>query len=94
MHLDRRAQRQASGETPTDHFKSLLEEAYRNHTYPVRHILKGCGMMRSFMTSGSLTWGVELIEDTGGSNTIPFPGENIVMMVYGGRPPSGEAPRV
>jgi hypothetical protein len=46
------------------------------------------------MTSGSLTWGVELIEDPGGSNTIPFPGENIVMMVYGGRPPTGEAPRV
>jgi hypothetical protein len=22
---------------PTDHFKSLLEEAYPNHAYPVRH---------------------------------------------------------
>jgi hypothetical protein len=41
-------------------------------------------MMRSFMTSGSLTWGAELDEDSGGSDTTPFPGENTFMMVYGG----------
>jgi hypothetical protein len=40
---------------PTDHFKWLLEEAYPNHAYPVSHKLKDCSMMRSFMTSGSLT---------------------------------------
>jgi hypothetical protein len=40
---------------PTDHFKRLLEEACANHAYPIRHKLKDCSMMRSFMTTGSLT---------------------------------------
>jgi hypothetical protein len=68
----------------TDHFKRLVEEACPNHWYPVRHKLKDYVMMRSFMTSGSLTWGAELDEDLGGSDTTPFPGENTFMMVYGG----------
>jgi hypothetical protein len=38
-----------------DHFKRLLEEACPNHAYPIRHKLKDYGMMRSLMTSGSLT---------------------------------------
>jgi hypothetical protein len=46
-------------------------------------------MMRSFMTSGSLTWGVELNEGRDRSDTTPFPKEKAVMMVYPGRPPSG-----
>jgi hypothetical protein len=37
----------------------------------------------------SLTWGVELDEDPGESDTTPFPRENVVMMVYGGCPPPG-----
>jgi hypothetical protein len=40
---------------PMDHFKMLLKEACSNHTYPVRHNLKDCSMMRGFMTSGTLT---------------------------------------
>jgi hypothetical protein len=40
---------------PMDHFKRLLEEACPNHAYPIRHKLKDYGMMRSLMTSGSLT---------------------------------------
>jgi hypothetical protein len=85
---------------PTDHFKRLLEEASPNHAYPIMHNLKDYGMMRSFMTSGSLTWGAELIEGLDGSDTVPFPRENIVMMVYGARPPlqrrcmSGLGPRI
>jgi hypothetical protein len=66
------------------HFKSLLDEACSNHAYPIRHKLKDYGMMRSIMTSGSLTWGAELDEDLGGSGTMPFPKENTLMMVYGG----------
>jgi hypothetical protein len=38
-----------------NHFKRLHEEAYPNHAYPVWHKLKDCGMMRHFMTLGSLT---------------------------------------
>jgi hypothetical protein len=71
---------------PTGHYKRLLEEAYLNHAYPVRHKLKDYGMMRSFMTSRSLTWGAELDKGLDGSNTMLFPKENDVMIVYGGCP--------
>jgi hypothetical protein len=74
---------------PTNHFKRLLEEAYPNHAYPVRHKLKDCDMMRSFMTSGTLTWGAELDEGPNGSDTMSFTEENVVMTVYGRRHPSG-----
>jgi hypothetical protein len=40
--------------SPTDHLKRLLEEACPNHAYPVRHKLKDCEMMKSFMISGPL----------------------------------------
>jgi hypothetical protein len=72
---------------PTDHFKGLLMEACSNHAYPIRHKLKDCGMMRSFMTSGSLTWGVELDEGPDGSDTMPLSDANVVMTVYEGHPP-------
>jgi hypothetical protein len=42
-------------QTPTDHFKRLLEAAFPNHAYPVRHKLKDSDMMKSFMISGSPT---------------------------------------
>jgi hypothetical protein len=74
---------------PMDHFKRLLEEAYPNHAYSVRHKLKDCGMMRRFMTSGSLTWGAKLNEELNGSDTMPFPKENAIIKVYGGHPPLG-----
>jgi hypothetical protein len=53
---------------PMDHFKRLLEEACPNNAYPISHKLKDCGMMRSFMTSGSITWGVELDVGLNGSD--------------------------
>jgi hypothetical protein len=62
-----------------DHINRLLEEACPNHAYPIRHKLKDCGMMRSFMTSGPLTWGTELNEGLVGSDTTPFPKENAIM---------------
>jgi hypothetical protein len=45
--------RQAS--PPTDHFKRLLEESYPNHGYLIRHKLKDCDKMKSFMISMSPT---------------------------------------
>jgi hypothetical protein len=74
---------------PMDHFKKLLEEAYPNHAYPIRHKLKDCGMMKSFMTSRLLTWGAELDNGLDGSDITSFPEENTIMMIYGGHPPSG-----
>jgi hypothetical protein len=79
-HSDKRQAR-----PPTDHYRRLLKEAYPNHAYPIRHKLKDCNMMRSFVTSGSLTWGAELDEGPEWSETSPFPRENAIMTVYGGR---------
>jgi hypothetical protein len=45
-HSDKRQERPS-----TYHLKRLLDEACPNHTHPIRHKLKDCGMMRSFMTS-------------------------------------------
>jgi hypothetical protein len=72
---------------PTYHFKRLFEEACPNHAYPIKHKLKDCDMMRSFMTSGSLTWGTELDEGSDRSDTTPFLEENAVMTVFEGCPP-------
>jgi hypothetical protein len=44
---------------PTDHFKRLLEAACPNHTYPVKHKLKECAMMKNFLTLEDLTKGKE-----------------------------------
>jgi hypothetical protein len=72
---------------PTDHFRRLLEGACPNHAYPIRHKLKDCDMMKSFMIFGSFTRGMELNEDLCRSDTMPFPGEDTVMTVYGGHFP-------
>jgi hypothetical protein len=66
---------------PTDHLKRILEEAYPNHAYPIRHKLKDCSMMRSFMTSGYLAKGAELYEGSYKSDMTSFPEENVVMTV-------------
>jgi hypothetical protein len=85
MSIDARSGKHSS-RVPIDHFKRLLEEAFPNHAYFVRHKLKDCNVMRSFMTLGSLTWGLELNEGPNESDTSPFDEENTVMTVYGGRP--------
>jgi hypothetical protein len=74
---------------PTYHFEGLLEEACPNHVYPIKHKLKVYDMMQNFMTSRSLTRVRELEENLGGSDTMPFPREDVVMMMYDGRPPPG-----
>jgi hypothetical protein len=40
---------------PTNHFERLLEEACPNNVHPIKHKLRDCGMMKNFMTLGSLT---------------------------------------
>jgi hypothetical protein len=55
--------------------------------YPIKHKLKDYDMIKNFMISGSLTRGMEHDEDSGGSDVMPFPGENAVMVVYDGCPP-------
>jgi hypothetical protein len=38
-----------------DHFEKLLKETCPNHAYPIKCKLKDCGLVKSFMTMGSLS---------------------------------------
>jgi hypothetical protein len=38
----------------TDHFKKLLEVTCPIHTFPVKHKLKECSMMKNYMAMRSL----------------------------------------
>jgi hypothetical protein len=40
--------------SPMDHIEKILEDTCSNHTYPIKHKLRDCSMMKSFMTLGSL----------------------------------------
>jgi hypothetical protein len=40
---------------PMDHFERLLKETCPNHTYLVKHKLQDCSLIKSFMTTGSLS---------------------------------------
>jgi hypothetical protein len=66
---------------PINHFERLLEEACPNHTYPIKHKLRDCTMMKNFMVSGSLTRGIGLDEVPDESNMMPFPGEDVFMTI-------------
>jgi hypothetical protein len=57
------------------------------HVYPINHKLKDCGLMKNLMTSVSLTQDREPEKDPGRSDTLPFHGEDAVMMIYDGCPP-------
>jgi hypothetical protein len=71
---------------PMDHLKRLLKEACPNLAYPIRHKLKDCDMMKGVMISGSLTYGMKLEDDPGRSDTMSFPREDAIIIVYGGHP--------
>jgi hypothetical protein len=67
----------------------LLEEACPNHTYPIMHKLRNGDMMKNFMTSWSLTLGMEPKGDPGGKCATAFTREEVVMTVYDEHPPPG-----
>jgi hypothetical protein len=52
-----------------DHFEKLHEAVCLNHTYPVKHKLMQCAMMRNFMTSGALANGMKPEGNPGGMAT-------------------------
>jgi hypothetical protein len=72
-----------------DHFKKPLQETCPNHTYLVKHKLKDCSMMKSFMTLGSLSQGMEVNKVPDEGDTMPFQGEDAVTTIYDGRPSPG-----
>jgi hypothetical protein len=51
---------------PKDHFEKLLKAAYPHHSYPIKHKLKDCTMMKNFMMSGALSKGRRPRESPGG----------------------------
>jgi hypothetical protein len=71
---------------PTDHFERLLEETCQNHAYPIKYMLRDCGLMKSFMTMRSLSWGMEVDEAPIEGDAMPFPREDTVMMIYSRHP--------
>jgi hypothetical protein len=70
---------------PMNHSEKLLKEDCPNHSYPIKHKLWDCGMMKNFMASGSITRGMELDE----GDVTPFPVEDTAMMIYDGCPSLG-----
>jgi hypothetical protein len=69
----------------TDHFERLLEETCPNNAYHIKHKLRDYDMMKSFMTSGSLSRGMEVDEVPDEEDTMPFPGEDVVITIYNGQ---------
>jgi hypothetical protein len=56
---------------PADHFEKLLEATYPNHTYPVRHKLKKCTMMKNYMATGTFVGGKMPEGDPTGTVKVP-----------------------
>jgi hypothetical protein len=71
---------------PKDHFEKLLEETCPNHAYVVKHKLWDYSLIKSFMTIGSLSRGMEIDEAPIKGDVAPFPREDVVMMIFGRHP--------
>jgi hypothetical protein len=56
-----------------NHFEKLLEEMFPTHAYPIKHKLRDYSMMKNFIASRSLTWGMEADEDPDEGDATPFP---------------------
>jgi hypothetical protein len=54
-----------------------------NHSYPVKHKLKDCTMMKNFMTSGAPSWGRNPEGDLNVKDATPVPGEVVVVTILG-----------
>jgi hypothetical protein len=71
----------------TDHFKKLLEVTCPIHTFPVKHKLKECSMMKNCMAMRSLASAKKHESDSVGKAAAPFLEEKAVMSIYGGPAP-------
>jgi hypothetical protein len=66
-----------------DHFEKLLKESCLNPVYAIKHKLRDYSLMKSFMATRSLPWGMEVIEAPIEGDAAPFPREDVVMKVFG-----------
>jgi hypothetical protein len=55
--------------------RNFSEVACLNNAYPIKHKLKECAMMKSFMISGALSKGKKPKGDPGAKGVAPIPGE-------------------
>jgi hypothetical protein len=58
--------------SPKDHFEKLLKATYLHHSYPIKHKLKDCTIMKKFMTSGAFSKGRKPGGDPGGKSVAPI----------------------
>jgi hypothetical protein len=67
---------------PNQHFEKLLESAYLNLAYQIKHKFKECTMIKNFMTTRALTKGKKREGDPGAKAIAPFPREEAVKSIY------------
>jgi hypothetical protein len=67
---------------PKNHFKKLLEVTCLHHSYPVKHKLKDCTLMKKFMTSGAFSKDRKPRGDLGGKSAAPILGEAEVTKMF------------
>jgi hypothetical protein len=67
-------------------FEKLLKETCPNHAYPIKHKLMDCDLMKSFMTIGSLSCGMEVDKAPIEGNATPFLEEDAIITVYNRHP--------
>ena len=49
---DRKGGRKPTEGTP-NHFEKMLEGLCPNHAFPIKHLLKDCGLMRKFLVGSA-----------------------------------------
>jgi hypothetical protein len=67
---------------PKDHFEKLLKATYSHHSYPIRHKLKDCNMMKKFMTLGAFSKDRKSGGFLGGKSVAPILGEAEAITIF------------
>jgi hypothetical protein len=68
--------------SPKEHFGKLLEVTCPHHTYPIKHKLMDCTLMKKFMTSGAFIKDRKPGGDPGGKSGTPISTEAEVMTIF------------
>jgi hypothetical protein len=77
--------------SPTNHFEKLLQVTCPLHTFPVKHKMKECSMMKSYMATGSLAKVKKPQGSSARKASTTFLVEMVVMSIHGGLAPMSHA---
>jgi hypothetical protein len=80
--------KKAPAEGNPDHFKKMLEGPFPNHTFPIKHAYKDCGLMKKFLSEGSKKGDGKKKHDLPGDDTKEkdiFPEEIDCLMILVGQ---------